>query len=138
MADIVTGTRAKLLATAGVAALLSTRVYPDQLEQGCAMPAAVIYLISGTDETCLAGLVGVAHARIQIDSYATTRIAANALATAIRNALAATGGRGTWGTVYVSGCTPQGGERHSTQARGDGGNEPYCIASRDYLVSFNG
>ena len=119
-----------------VKGLLVARVYPDRLPQSATMPAAVVHGVGGADETYLGGLVGVGHARVQIDSYATTRIAANALAIAIRNALCVGGGRGTWGTLYVSGCTPQGGERHDTQSKGDGSDEPWYLTIRDYLVSF--
>jgi hypothetical protein len=138
MADIGEGMRAKLLATNAVTAILGTRIYPDRLPQRPTMPAAIYWVVSGVDEAGLGGLLGVAHARVQVDAYATTRLGANALATAIRDALAATGGRGTWGAVDVSGCTPQGGERYDTQPLGDGSDDPQYITSRDYLISFAG
>jgi porphobilinogen deaminase len=137
MSDIGTALRAKLQATAGVTGLLSTRVYPDQLEQGCDMPAAVYFVVSGNEEGSLDGLVGLTHSRIQVDAYATTRAGANALAAAIRTALASqANSRGTWGTVAVSGCSVAGGERYDTQAKGDGSDDPYYITMRDFLVSF--
>jgi hypothetical protein len=123
MADIGAATRSKLIGTTGVSTLLGTRVYPDRLPQGATLPAAVYYQISLTEETHLGGLVGVGHARIQIDAYASTRLAANALALAIRDALATSGGRGTWGTVGVSGCVPTA-ERYDVQEVADGSDDP--------------
>ena len=137
MADIGAATRAKLLATTGVSTLLGTRVYPDRLPQGATLPAAVYHLISLREEVDLAGLTGVGHARVQVDAWAETRLAANALALAIRDALAASGGRGTWGTVYVSGCVPTS-ERYDTQEQDDGSDEVGYITQRDFLISFNG
>lgn len=138
MADIGVGLRARLIANATVLGLVSTRIYPDRLPQSPTLPALVYNLVSGMDEPHLNGLVGVAHTRVQIDAYATTRIAANALATAVRDALAADTGRGLWGTVPVQGVTPQGGERYQTQDLADGSDDPQRITSRDYLITFNG
>ena len=144
MADIGAATRTKLIGTAAVAAILGTRIYPDHLPQGATLPAAVYHVVSGTDEVDLAGMSGVAHARIQIDAYAKTagsvdgRTAANALSTAIRDALATTHNRGLWGTVATLGTTPQGGERYDTQSVGDGSDERQFITMRDYLISYTG
>ena len=138
MADIGAAARTKLIGTVAVAAIVGTRIYPDHLPQGATLPAAVYHVVSGTDEVDLAGMSGVAHARVQIDSYATTRAAANALSTAIRDALAATHNRGLWGTVATLGTTPQGGERYDTQSVGDGSDERQFITMRDYLISYTG
>jgi len=138
MADIGAATRTKLVGTAAVAQLLGTRIYPDHLPQSTTLPAAVYYGISGTDEPRLSGLAGFATERIQIDAYASTRLAANALALAIRDALTGSWGRGTWGTVGVSGCVPEGGERYDTQGLGDGSDERQYITSRDYMIYFTG
>ena len=121
-----------------MAAILGTRIYPDRLPQSPTVPAAVYYGIGGVDEPQLSGLMGQAQERIQIDAYAATRLAANLLAIAIRDALTSSWGRGTWGTVGVSGCNPEGGERYDTQDKGDGSDEPWYITSRDYLIYFVG
>ena len=142
MADIGLALRYRLVGTSTVATLLGTRIYPDKLPQGATLPAAVYYGISGTDEPQLSGLLGRAEQRIQVDSYASTRTAANALALAIRDALTGSWGRGTWGptgaTVAVSGCVPEGGERYDTQGLGDGSDEDQYITSRDYNIHFAG
>lgn len=137
MADIGVALRAKLVGTSAVAALLGTRVYPDHIPQTTTVPAAVYYAISGVEEGSLTGNVGLSHVRLQVDSYAATRLAANVLATAIRDAVTSqTGSRGTWGTVSVCGCSVAGGERHDEQPKADGSDEPFYITSRDFLVSF--
>jgi len=138
MADIGAAARTKLVGTAAVAAILGTRIYPDQLPQSTTLPAAVYYGISGVDEPRLTGLAGFAQERVQIDAYASTRLAANALALAIRDALTSSWGRGTWGTVPVSGCVPEGGERYDTQGVGDGSDERQYITSRDFQIYFTG
>lgn len=137
MSDIGPATRSALLADGTVAGFLSTRVYPDRLPQGPTLPAAVYHVISGDEEGSLTGRAGLTHARIQVDAYASTRLAANALAAAIRNALTdQTGSRGTWGTVSVTGCSCAAGERYGTQQLDDGSDDPQWITSRDFLVSF--
>jgi len=138
MADIGAATRTKLIGTAAVAAILGTRIYPDYLPQGATLPAAVYHVVSGSDEVDLAGMSGVAHSRVQIDAYATTRTSANLLALTIRDSLAATYNRVLWGTVATLGTTPQGGERYDTQSVGDGSDERQFITMRDYLISYTG
>ena len=138
MADIGVALRTKLVGTAAVAALLGTRVYPDRLPQTTTLPAAVYYGVSGVDEPKLSGLLGQAQQRLQVDAYAETRLAANSLALAIRDAVTSSWGRSSWGTVVVNGCVPEGGERYDTQDKGDGSDEPWYITSRDYLIYFVG
>lgn len=142
MADIGIALRSKLTGTTAVATILGTRIYPDKPPQAATLPFAIYYGVSGTDEPGLSGLLGRAEQRIQVDAYASTRPAANALALAIRDALTSSWGRGTWGptgaTVVVSGCVPEGGERYDTQGLGDGSDEDQYITSRDYLIYFAG
>jgi len=139
MSDIGVALRTKLLSVQAVSDLVGTRVYPDQLPQGATLPAAVYHKISGVDEADLAGIVQLQHGRLQIDAYASTRLASDALATAIRNAICdASGSRGTWGSVSVSACTPAGGPRDDTQPLDDGSDEHQYISIRDYLISYHG
>lgn len=139
MADIGVGLRTKLAGTAAIAAIVGTRIYPDRLPQSTTLPALVYYGVSGVDEPQLSGLVGQAQQRLQVDAYASTRLVANSLALAVRDALTSSWGRGTWSTgVYVNGCVPEGGERYDTQDVGDGSDDPQYITSRDYLIYFAG
>jgi len=139
MADIAKAIRTHLLTVSAVTDLLVARVYPDKLPQGATLPAAVLHVISGSDESDLGGLVGVAHSRVQIDAYASTRLAASSLATAIRDALAAQGVTpATWDSVSVSACLSAGGPRtqHRSLSRGD--DEDQYITMRDYQISYHG
>lgn len=137
MADIGVGLRALLVADTPVAAIAGTRIYPRRLPQGATLPAVVYHKVGGADETGLAGLQGVGHQRFQVDAYATTKLVADQLATAIRDAMCGTG-RGDWGTEFCCGCSAQGGARDDEQSRGDGSDEVYHITIRDYLVSYVG
>lgn len=90
--------------SAGVAALVSTRVYPNNAPQGATIPYVTFVRISGPRTYHFGGATGLAHVRMQVDCYAadtvTTSGYANvkALATAVRGALEAqTGSLGDTG-----------------------------------------
>jgi len=134
MSDIGTALRAHLLSVSQVTDLLGSRFYPDALQQGCELPAAVYYLISAVEEPSLSTRLEITHARIQIDCYASTRAAANGLAQLIRDQLDCH--RGAWNSVDVLGVTVTSGLRYGVQQKADGGDERQYIASRDFLVSF--
>jgi len=90
------------LATAGgaVANLVGARIYPIRAPQDAAMPYILFQRISGLHEHSHDGISGLAEARFQITSVATTYLAAGALAEAVRLAI---DGQGpvTWSTVIV-------------------------------------
>lgn len=138
MADIGVALRAKLATDGTVPGLVSARIYPHRLPQGATLPAVVYHRVGGADEAGLDGLHGICHQRLQIDCYAATRLVADQVATAVRDAIAGDSGRGTWGTVFVCGVTPQGGPRDDEQTKGDGSDDPMQIVIRDYLVSYVG
>ena len=138
MADIGVGTRAKIIGTSGIAAVIGTRCYADKRPQGSALPCVVLEIVSGADEPHLTGLCGVTHQRVQVESMAATRQVANSLSTLIRDTLCSSGGRCAWGTVNVDGATPQGGERWDRETKDDGSDDDIYITARDYLVSFQG
>ncbi len=77
----------KLEATSGVTTLAGTRLYPVVLPQKPTLPAATLQRISGPRLKHLSGASGWGMARIQIDAWATTYLAAQQLAAAIRTAL---------------------------------------------------
>ena len=73
----------KLLATAGITALTSTRIRPGKAAAGDSLPYLVLRRISGGTENML-GAAGTAYlARIQIDCIAATYSGARALADAV-------------------------------------------------------
>lgn len=93
---------AKLLGTAGVSAICSTRGFPDVLPNNATLPAYVYTTISDIPAYQMGGEAGVATARVQIDCYAATRKDCDALAAAIRTAIS--GQRFTQGSYKIRTC----------------------------------
>ena len=87
MADLEPVLEARLKAHVGLAALISTRVFPVVLRQSTPYPA-VTYQRIGTDP--LSGMTadhGISMARIQIDSWGETYASAKNVAAQVRDAL---------------------------------------------------
>lgn len=66
MSSIDAALRAKLVATSGVTTLVSTRIYPDELPQGTALPAIRYSLISDVPDRHVPGF---REARVQVSVY---------------------------------------------------------------------
>lgn len=83
-----------LTASPAANALLQGRIRPNRLEAGAALPAAVYQLVNQQPAGfCLRGPAGTDEARLQVTLYAASYAGLDALATAVRRALA--------GTVFV-------------------------------------
>lgn len=80
--------RALLLADAAVADLVGTRVTWAMRPQGSDLPAIVLWLISGREESHFQGPDHVADSLVQIDCWAATYGAAKRVARAAQAALA--------------------------------------------------
>lgn len=80
---------AKLLATAGVTALVSTRINWSRRPQGAALPAIVLQRISGTPDVHHAGASGLVVSRVQVDCWAASYGSAKAVARAVETAITA-------------------------------------------------
>ena len=91
----------RLLATAGVTALVGTRVYPGVRTQGAALPALVFNRISGVRDYTMIEASGQVESRVQIDAWAASYAAAKTLARAVRASLS--GIAGTYSGVEVQG-----------------------------------
>jgi hypothetical protein len=78
---------AKLLATAAVTDLVSTRVYPGSVPQASAMPAIVVNRISGTPIYTDDGESGLQTARLELDCWGDTYSSAKTVARAVIAAL---------------------------------------------------
>ena len=76
-----------LTSDAGVAALVSTRIYPNVVPQDIALPAVAYQRISTTRVMAHDGPTGVANARFQFTVSASTYSSARNVANAIRTAL---------------------------------------------------
>lgn len=113
VADIIEAVYSKLSTTAGVTALVSTRIYPDLMPQPPTLPAVVYQMISNDREERHRGATGDARPRFQITCWATTAIAAGNLANQVRLAIMAMSGtiaavviRGVWNAGETRGYEP--------------------------------
>lgn len=80
---------AKLLASAGVTALVSTRINWLRRPQGEALPAIVLHRIDGTPDVHHGGASGLVVSRVQVDIWAASYGSAKAIARAVETAIAA-------------------------------------------------
>ena len=87
MADLETVLQTRLSTYAGLTALVGTRVYPIKLPQEPAMPSVTYQRIDGPRESGMTQEHGMAHPRIQVDSWASTYGGAKAVAEQVRTAL---------------------------------------------------
>ena len=80
---------AKLLATAGVTALVSTRINWSRRPQAEALPAIVLHRIDGLPDVHHGGRSGLVVSRVQADCWGSTFGSAKAVARAVENAITA-------------------------------------------------
>jgi len=85
MKDIRPALRAFLLADAGIAAIVGTRVYPIKIPQGVKVASIVYFRVSGPGDYSMDGPSGLARHRLQLDSWAPTADAATALANLVKD-----------------------------------------------------
>lgn len=79
----------RLSAAPGVAALVGSRVFPNELPQDVVVPALVYVVVADRPESSLTGAVAslLRAARVQVDAYARTSLAAHQLADAVEAAI---------------------------------------------------
>lgn len=92
----------RLKGSTNVTDLVGERIRPDTLKQKETLPAVRYELISSESWQHLGGASGEARSRIQIDSYADTRLMANELAAAVKNLF--DGFRGVIASIEVFDC----------------------------------
>ncbi len=78
-----------LTARAALTALVSTRIFPDVIPEGCALPAIVYQRASTSPVTTIGNVTVAENIRFVITAWAETRTAADAVAVEIGQALAA-------------------------------------------------
>lgn len=117
MAEIEEAIKTYLLTRAGLTALVSTRVFLDEVSNGEALPAVVYQQVSDVKSHYLTGQAKLEQPVYQYSAYATTKAAARNIAKQIKAALCDYSGT-------ISGITVQlirlNGEYHSRD-RGDKG-----------------
>ena len=127
--------RTKLLSYSAVSTIVGQRMYPDALKQRATLPAIVYFVVSTERDHYLGGMTGSAHARIQLDCYASTRTAASALASAIRNT-GIDAYRGVTDTYTFCGIEFNSGDEYIQEPPTDGNQEHRYIVSFDCLVHY--
>lgn len=127
--------RTYLLAQSGVSTLIGTRMYPNTLPQGATLPAVVYHRISGTHVESLGGIKAAGTCRVQLDGYAATRLAADAVGDAIVAALRSlsVGQQSIGAGTLVCDVEIQG-PRDDQQQPADGSDEWLYVSSVDALL----
>jgi len=80
---------AKLLASTGITALVSTRINWSRRPQGEALPAIVLHRIDGTPDVHHGGASGLGVSRVQVDCWGASYGSAKAVARAVEAAVTA-------------------------------------------------
>jgi hypothetical protein len=80
---------AKLLASVGITALVSTRINWSRRPQGEALPAIVLHRIDGTPDVHHGGASGLGVSRVQVDCWGASYGSAKAVARAVEAAVTA-------------------------------------------------
>jgi uncharacterized protein DUF3168 len=137
LADIRPALRAYLLSDATIAAAVGgTRVHPTVLPQGVKLTSIVFNVISEVTDHHMQGASGLVMVRMQIDAYAQTTDAADALARAVKERIDGVHGTWTYGSdspqasVMVQGCFAE-------TARTDYQSDAELFrSSRDYMIHY--
>jgi len=80
----------------------SCRLYPGGAEQDETRPYIVYYIISDLEYHILTGAEGMSQARVQLECWADTYLAAHQMADTVRKAL--DGYQGYWETTIIKKC----------------------------------
>ena len=94
MAELEEAVYSRLSGNVAVAAIVSTRIYPQKIPQEATLPAIAYARVSARRVKAHAAPTGLARARMQVTCVATSYSAVKALAAAVRKAL-----EGVMGTV---------------------------------------
>jgi hypothetical protein len=133
-ADLITYLKTVSTVTDLVGSGTAAKIYEEDPKQAVALPYVVFEVFEGISQQHLTGISGLARNRIQIDAYAATRTAANALAEALRLALA--GFRGNFDSTLVR-ETGRTSYRRGRDKPTDGGNQRRYWVSRDYIFTYD-
>lgn len=135
MADVTTAVRAYLLSKTPITDIIGQRLYTDALPQRATMPAAVMNKLFTMHEHALSDFAGLAHARIQVECYADSRLAANALCEAMRTSGIVTQ-KGVTGGVDIRGARVEEGMSYKTDPPTDGSDESRYVSVLDFVIDY--
>ena len=124
---------ARLLASAGVIALVVARIYPELAPQNAVLPYIVYTRVDTEHLMTKDNAAALANARIQINSVAATYLAVKQLADQVRLALQGWSGTGNGVTVKV--ILP-GNDFDAPVFAGDGTDETRKRVIQDFKVWF--
>jgi hypothetical protein len=132
MAEIYEGFVAYLEAYAGLTALISTRIYPEELPQGCTLPAVVYILVSDVKDHFLTGQATLEQPIYQLSVFASTKTAAKNVANQLKTALCDY--HGTMSSIVVQKIELQN-EMHSLETTPDGTTRVFSI-DLEFHISY--
>ena len=132
MAEIEEGFVAYLKAYAGLTALISTRIYPDELKQGETLPAVFYLLVSDVKDHFLTGQAVLERPVYQFTVQALTKTSAKAVANQLKAALVDY--VGTMSGIVVQKIELQN-EMHSMDTTADGTTRVFSI-DLEYEINY--
>lgn len=134
LADIRVGLRAYLLDDAGIAAIVSGRVFPVRLPQGETRASIVYTRISGLGDWHMQGPSGLSRPRVQIDCWSQSADTAATLSNIVKERLDGASGTWLWGDDSpAEGIVVQGAFAETERDDYDDAVKMYRC-SRDYLI----
>ncbi len=129
--------RAFVIANGAVTALIGTRMFPQRVPQGQAMPAIRYNHIATTSAIALAGVLGLAETTMQLDCYADTYAESIDLAEKVRVALVANNnGDRLMGSTRVYRTQLAGSADEPPFKEPDGGDKWRFNRSLDFLLEY--
>jgi hypothetical protein len=135
VADVQVAVRAYLLTKTAITDIVGQRIYTDKLPQKATLPAVTMRIQSERYVHALAGLVGLVDTRLQMECYAATRLATNALCDAIIwSGIDAI--KGTYSDLDIRGVMVEDGRRSFEDDDTAGGDDARYVSQFDLTVTW--
>lgn len=138
MADISAAVAAYLLTKPAITDMVVDRIESGSLSQGVAVPAITYRRISTQHAHTIFGAKGgIAMSRIEINTFAATRLQADQLAERVRLCGILDLRRTAIGDVVVQGVVIDSGIRQDEEGPEEGSHERRYVTSQDFQFSYN-
>lgn len=132
MAEIEEALRTYLLTKSALTSLIGTRILPDDISDGAALPAVVYQKISDIKDHTLTGISPLESPMIQFSAYAKTKASARAISNQIKSALSDYSGTLSGITIqYIKLVN----EMSTAETSGDGTQKIY-VDDLEFEVNF--
>jgi hypothetical protein len=135
VADLGVAVRSFFLGRSAVTDLVGQRIYTDQLPQRATLPAIVMTQQFTTHEHALSDFAGLAHARVQFECFAATRIVANSVLEALRSS-GIVAYKGVMLGVDIRGVRVEEGMSFRDDAATDGSDEQRYVSVMDLVIDY--